>query len=416
MDRATASPKEAGEKESLLWALGERVKELTALHGVARLLQDGKKAAASVLAETCALLPPAWQYPEITAARISVGRIEAATPNFRRTEWRQSASFPAGGAVAGRIDVVYLEEKPESFEGPFLREERSLIQSVAQMLASYFERRAAEEKLRESYVHLEQQVRERTADLERANQALRDENAERRRAEEELRRSQARLRRLTSELALAGERERRAIASDLHDHIGQALAVVRSRLWEMRGNAVFSGMEQSLEETLTLLDQTIQSTRTLTFEISPPVLYDLGLEAALQWLCQQFRNKHGLPATLTSEWAGPAPPQDIQITVFRSVQELLLNAAKHARASSVSVRLAVANGMLRVEVRDDGQGFDMSREEAAAVDSEKFGLASIRERLKAQGGAMEVRSSPGCGASVVLLAPLAGSARPEGES
>jgi signal transduction histidine kinase len=413
MDRATGPPKESQEKESLLWALGERIKELTALHEVARLLQDGHRAPALILAEACALLPPAWQYPEITAARISAGDIEAATPDFRLTEWRQSASFSAGGRAKGRIDVVYLQERPESVEGPFLGEERDLIQSVAQMLASYFERRAAEEKVRDAYVHLERQVRERTADLERANQALRAENAERRRAEDELQRSQARLRRLTSELALAGERERRAIASDLHDHIGQALTVVRSRLWQMRGNAVFSGMEQGLEETLTLLDQTIQSTRTLTFEISPPVLYDLGLEAALQWLCQQFRKKHHLPARMTSDWSGPSLPQDVQITVYRSVQELLMNAAKHAHASSVDVHLACGDGVLRVEVRDDGRGFDVSAEEASAVDSEKFGLTSIRERLKAQGGAMEIRSSPGCGASVVLLAPLAESLPPE---
>jgi signal transduction histidine kinase len=416
MDRVPASPKDTQEKENLVWALGERVKELTALHGVARLLQDGNKAPASILAETCALLPSAWQYPEITAARISIGDIEVATPHFRLTNWRQSASFAAGGAAQGQIDVVYLGEKPESYEGPFLWEERALIQSVAQMLATYFERRAAEEKVREAYVHLERQVRERTADLERANQALRDENAERRRAEEEIQRSQARLRRLTSELALAGERERRAIASDLHDHIGQALTIVRSRLGEMRGNAVFSGMEQGLEEALTLLDQTIQSTRTLTFEISPPVLYDLGLEAALQWLCQQFRKKHHLPASMTSKESGPPLPLDVQITVFRCVQELLLNAAKHAHASSVNVHLARRNGMLRVEVRDDGRGFDVSGEEASAVDGEKFGLTSVRERLKAQGGAMEIRSSPGCGASVVLLAPLAESVPPKGGS
>ncbi|HVP90587.1 MAG TPA: sensor histidine kinase [Terriglobales bacterium] len=407
--------KDAPEKDVLVWALGERVKELTALHSVASLLQDGKRTPASILEEIAALLPPAWQYPEVTAARISLGEIEAVTPNFRRTGWMQSASFSAGGAETGVIDVAYLEEKPAAFEGPFLREERALIQSVAGMLTSYFERRAAEEKVRAAAVLLEQQVRERTADLERVNQALRAEIAERRTAEEELGRSQARLRRLTSELALAEERERRAIASDLHDHIGQALAVIKSRLWQLQGNAVFSGMEQDLEETLTLLDQTIQSTRTLTFEISPPVLYDLGLEAALEWLCRQFQKKHGLPAEMTSEGAAPPLPQDVQVTVFRSVQELLLNAAKHADAKSVRVHLAQREGRLEVEVEDDGRGFDASREESSPADLEKFGLSSIRERLKAQGGALDIKSSPGRGASIALFIPLVDSARPGGK-
>jgi signal transduction histidine kinase len=135
--------------------------------------------------------------------------------------------------------------------------------------------------------------------------------------------SQAQLRRLATELTLAEERERRAIAADLHDHIGQALAVIRARLREMQSGAVFSGMEKGIEDALELLDQTIHSARTLTFEISPPVLYDLGMEPALRWLCGQFQKKHGLRAEMTSEGSGPPVPDDIQITVFRSVRSLL---------------------------------------------------------------------------------------------
>jgi signal transduction histidine kinase len=407
---------DAEERDRLVWALGERIKELTALHGVASLLQDGKKTPALIVEEIVALLPPAWQYPEITAARISFGDIEAVTANFRRTRWAQTAVVSVHETNPVLVEVVYLEEKPPAFEGPFLKEERALIQSVAKMLASFFERKAAGEKLKNAYNNLEKQVRERTEDLQRAHQALREEIAERKRAVEEIRGSQARLRRLSSELALAEERERRAIASDLHDHIGQALTVIRTRFWQMQGNAVFSGMEKDLEETLTLIDQTIQSTRTLTFEISPPVLYDLGLEPALQWLCRQFKKKHGLNAEMTSEGNGPPLPDDVQITVFRSVQELLLNAAKHARASAVSVRLVRQTGLLQVEVKDNGRGFDVFWEETAAADREGFGLYSIRERLKVQGGALEISSSLGQGATFKLVMPLAESQGTRGSS
>ncbi len=206
-----------------------------------------------ILREIVALLPPAWQYPEITAAKISLGAVETATPNFRRTPWSQTAAFSAGEGAEGLIEVVYLEDRPVIFEGPFLKEERALIQSLAQMLASYFERQAAEEKARNAYNDLECQVRDRTADLERMNQTLRDEISERMRAEEAIRHSQAQLRRLATELTLAEERERRAIASDLHDHIGQALAVIRARLRQMQSNAMFSGMEKDIEETLAAL-------------------------------------------------------------------------------------------------------------------------------------------------------------------
>ena len=258
-------------------------------------------------------------------------------------------------------------------------------------------------------------MKDRTSDLERVNQTLRDEIGVRLKAEEEIRHSQARLRLLATELSLAEERERRTIASDLHDHIGQALAVIRARLRQMQGNAVFSGMEGDIEETLTLLDQTIQSTRTLTFEISPPVLYDLGLEPALSWLCQQFQQKHGLRVEMTSEGGGPAVPDGIQITVFRSVQEFLLNAVKHARAAIVRVHLARRQDVLRVEVHDDGAGFDVPGASASMKGPGGFGLFSIKERLKVLGGTLDISSSPGRGASFILSVPIVGG-RTAGES
>jgi len=408
-DAPNPSGENAGQNNKIVWALGERVKELTCLHGAARILQNQQRTAAAILGEIVTLLPPAWQHPDVTAARITLGPIEAATPHFRLTPHSQSAIFSGGAGAEGRIDVVYLEDRPPSFEGPFLKEERALIQSLAQMLASYFERRAAEDRVRGAYNDLERQVRDRTSDLERVNQTLRDEIAERLKAEKAIRRSQVQLRRLATELTLAEERERRTIAGDLHDHIGQALAVIRTRLRQMQSNAVFSGMEREIEETLALLDQTIQSTRTLTFEISPPVLYDLGLEPALQWLCRHFQKKHGLQAEMTSEGVGPAVPDGLQITVFRSVQEFLLNAVKHAQASSVRVHLVRKAALLRIEVRDDGVGFDASPEGAFLADHEGFGLFSIRERLEVLGGALEISSLPGQGASFILSVPIAGS-------
>ncbi len=410
IDPPDSFDKNASEINQVVWALKERVKELTALHGAARVLEHAGRTPAMILREIVDLLPPAWQYPEICAAKISLGAVEAATPKFRRSSWSQTAAFSAGEGAEGLIEVVYLEERPAIFEGPFLKEERALIQSLAQMLASYFERQAAEERARNAYRNLECQVRDRTVDLERMNQILRDEISERLRAEEAIKHSQAQLRRLAAELTLAEERERRAIASNLHDHIGQALAVVRARLRQMQSSAMFSGLEKDIEDTLALLDQTIQSTRTLTFEISPPVLYDLGLEPALEWLCRQSEKKHGLRAEMTSEGAGPPIPDNVQITIFRSVQELLLNAAKHSRASSVRVHLARLPAALRVEVRDDGEGFDVSRVGASMDDHGGFGLFSIRERLRVLGGALGVSSSPGRGAAFTLDVPLAGSA------
>ena len=106
--------------DDLLHTLQERVKELTALHGTARILQDQTKSAGDVMREVAALLPPAWQYPEVAAARIRFERLETRTAGFRETEWRQIASFVVREGQSGEIEICYLEQRPPADEGPFL--------------------------------------------------------------------------------------------------------------------------------------------------------------------------------------------------------------------------------------------------------------------------------------------------------
>jgi signal transduction histidine kinase len=407
-------PEDARDAESgrLLWALRERIKELTALHSAARFLLDTRKDPALVLSELTGLLPPAWQYPEQTEARIRYGDLEARTPGFRETPWRQAADFKTDDGRSGLIEVVYVEPKPLSYEGPFLKEERALIQSLAQMLESYFQRRTAEDRLVRARDRLELEVQDRTAELVRANESLRAEVEERKQTEAVLEHSQTQLRRLASELALTEEKERRAIACDLHDHLGQALALVRARLGQLRGNAVFSGADADIEEMRLLLDEAIRYTRSLTIQISPPVLFALGFEPALAWLADRFRAQHGLRVELRVEGTPSELPEDIRITLFRSVQELLRNTVQHAQANRAEISLVWSPERLDVTVRDDGRGFKPA-EAAHVPDSPgKFGLFSIRERMKALGGQLTFSSAPRQGASLTLNAPL-NAARPE---
>src|SRR5262249_30543108 len=118
----------------LLHRLGERVKELTALHRAARILQNEEQTTPEWLQRFVDVLPPAWQYPEITAACIQLGELELATPNFKQTPWMQRVGFSVADGLQGAIVVVYLEERPTEQEGPFLAEERNLIDSLAEML------------------------------------------------------------------------------------------------------------------------------------------------------------------------------------------------------------------------------------------------------------------------------------------
>ncbi|HSE86704.1 MAG TPA: PAS domain S-box protein, partial [Candidatus Binatia bacterium] len=133
--------------EELVHNLGDRVKELTALHRAARILQNEAQPLPDLLQQFVVVLPPAWQYPEITAARIRLGELEFATPNFKQTPWTQRADFSVAEGLQGVIEVVYLEDKPSEQDGPFLAEERSLINSLAELLRSAIERRQAQEQV-----------------------------------------------------------------------------------------------------------------------------------------------------------------------------------------------------------------------------------------------------------------------------
>ncbi len=319
--------------DDVLHKLRERVKELTALHRTARIIQDETRPVESVLEEVVSLLPPAWQYPEITSAKIRLGKWEVSTPGFKDTAWKQEAWFITRSGEQGSIQVVYHKLCPAAFEGPFLREERDLIDSLAEMMRSYFQHKLADDALQEAHHDLENQVKARTRALEKANLALQEQIAEYKEAERRIERYQKQLRRLASELSLAEARERRAIAEDLHDHIGQALAIIKMDIGLFRGNAIFCGFEDKIDEINALLEQTIQYTRTLTFEISPPSLYELGLTAAIDGLVERFRKKHKIAITLpTAKISGDLVIGAKTSFPVKSIQELLTNIAKHADA------------------------------------------------------------------------------------
>jgi formate hydrogenlyase transcriptional activator len=140
--------------KGVLYDLGERVKELTALHQTARLLENEQLGVAELLAQIAALLPPAFQYPDITQACVRYGDTGVRTPGFADVPWRLTKTFETRNGTTGALEVVYLQERPPAAEGPFLREERHLIDSLADMVCATLDKRAADAALRESENHL----------------------------------------------------------------------------------------------------------------------------------------------------------------------------------------------------------------------------------------------------------------------
>jgi PAS domain S-box-containing protein len=229
---------------------------------------------------------------------------------------------------------------------------------------------------------------------------------ERQKSQERILAYQKQLRSLASELLLAEERERRSIAADLHDGPCQTLAAARIKIG-MLNKVVPPGQPgAALGEVRDLIDQSIRDTRSLTFEISPPVLYEIGLEAAFDWLVDQFGQRYGIRTEFVSDGLARPFDEDVRILLFRAVRELLINVAKHARARRATVSLEDVDGGVRITVRDDGVGFDAAELRRPARGAAGFGLFNIRERLEHLGGEVVVQSSPGQGTRVMLSAPM----------
>lgn len=293
-----------------------------------------------------------------------------------------------------------------SFSADPVLDENGSLTGAVYIMSDITERKLAEQALRKAHDELETRVQERTAELAKANEALRAEIAERKRAEDQLLAYQGRLQSLASELSLAEERERRRIARDLHDRIGQTLAICKIKLGALRASASSTGLAEPLDEIHELIDEIIQETRSLTFEVSSPILYELGLEAAVEWLVEQIQEQHGLLSHFEDDRQPKPLDDDVRVLLFQAVRELLTNVAKHAQAHNVKVSLRREDSNIKITVEDDGNGFDTSDVASHWSRAEGFGLFSIRERLGHLGGRLEVESKPGHGTWATLAAPL----------
>lgn len=238
---------------------------------------------------------------------------------------------------------------------------------------------------------------------------LNKEVLQRKRAEEQLALYQADLRSLASQLTLAEERERRRLAVHLHDQIGQNLALSNIKLQELRsslGKNGAAGLMGEVDNISNLLTQTIEETQSLTSRISPPILYDLGLEAALEWLTDRFSQQHGLLGYFESDRQPKPVDENLKVLLFQAVQELLVNVVKHAQAHSIKVSMWRQDDALNIGVEDDGVGFSPAVPPYRHGKGGGFGLFSVRERLRPLGGKLAIKSEPDGGTEFVLSVPL----------
>lgn len=254
------------------------------------------------------------------------------------------------------------------------------------------------------YVHVKCIPRKNTHGEVTGFYALVEDITQRKADEEKLHAYQQKLRAMASELFLAEQRERHRIADGLHDRTLQTLAAIQLTLGAMQKAAKDTPQEALLEEVRGLTEKVIQDTRSLVFELSPPVLYDLGLTAALEWLADRLQERVGTEYEVEDQRISRKLDKNLEVFLFKSVREIWRNASQHGKASKVRTVLTGGNGQIRVEVQDNGVGFDDSSE-AGPTEEGGFGLFSIRERIGYLGGCVEVDSTPDEGARICLCLP-----------
>ncbi|NIM02505.1 MAG: PAS domain S-box protein [Acidobacteria bacterium] len=232
-----------------------------------------------------------------------------------------------------------------------------------------------------------------------------DDVTERKEVEQHLLEQRAQLRDLRLELSLAEQRERRRIGAGLHDSVGQDLAFARMKLRELEAETLASETRRCVEAIGQHLDEAIRATRTLTFELTSPILYELGLEAAIRNLVDRMGAQDTIRFTVRSSGSDETLPEDLNVILYRACAELLLNVRKHARCSEVEVAIECTEEGIRISVQDDGAGFDAGGAGKGSDRTGGYGLFSIREELQPLGGRFEVDSEPGRGTRAVIVAP-----------
>lgn len=222
---------------------------------------------------------------------------------------------------------------------------------------------------------------------------------ERKRAEDELSTSREQLAALTRLLLHAQEAERRALARELHDELGQVLTLVKMNIQAARRAAETAG-KQRLDVALEVTEQAIAKVRSLSVNLRPPVLDDFGLKAALEWLVDRQAASGGPAIELAGNLGEVRFAAELETACFRVVQEAITNALRHAQAKRVRVRAEWTGDALVVSVRDDGIGFDLGAARNRAAQGGSTGLLSMAERVHFLGGDFRITTAPGLGAEV----------------
>ncbi len=340
--------------------LGERVKELNCLYGISRLVENPDITLNKIIQGTVDLIPPSWQYPEITCARIFIIGQKFETLPFKETSWKQSALIKISNEESGILEIFYMEEKPEIYEGPFLKEERNLLNAIAERLGRTIERKQAQEELKKSH---------------------------------------KKLRNLAIHLLSIREEERINIAREIHDELGQLLTALKMDIYWLyhkmpKGSKTIIDKKEII---LDIINSAIQSVQRITRELRPGLLDDLSLSAAIEWEINEFRKRSGMECKVLMIPEEIKIKNEYSIVAYRILQETLTNIMRHSNATKVNVVLKMQDNKIILVVKDNGIG--ITEKELSSPHS--FGIIGMRERCLALGGEILFIRNKGSGTEVI---------------
>lgn len=256
-------------------------------------------------------------------------------------------------------------------------------------------------RLKRYSFRLRQRAARRAAALQQLSAQLKQAITHQKIAQNTVAEQSKRIQSLATDLNQTEERERRQIAAALHDRVGANLALARMRLEAATSEGTPGLDDSAVREGIQAISTAIEHTRSLTYELSVPILYEAGLEAALGWLGDDLYNRHGLEVVVNGDGGARNADQDVQAAAFQITRELLVNVVKHARAKTVFIGVHKDGSNLRIQIADDGIGFD-----PLGVKRDGFGLFNVRERLKSLGGRLEIESEKNRGTRAVVVLPI----------
>lgn len=339
-------------------ALGERVKELNCLYTISNLVEKNPISLDRILRGIVDIIPPAWQYPEITCARINIGQQIYLTANFAETSWKQSSNIFVHRAKEGSLDVYYLEEQPKCGEGPFLKEERSLINAIAKRIGEIIERK-----------RLEKQVLE------------------------------------------ISEREQQRIGQDLHDSICQQLAGIAFLGKVLQQKMKKKSFEEaySAGEMVSLINEAITQTKGIARGLYPVRLEANGLMAALSELSLNMKKMFNI--TCIVEYDKPVLFYDnfVAVHIYRIIQEAVNNAVKHGKSTKIAIKFTEDKGITILTIKNNGRSTrDIVKENTG------MGISIMKHRANMIGASLDIKNSIEGG--TVVTCSLENKQREGGES